>query len=295
MVLFGALPASAQPLQSFRDLGLRVNLDDRLTIEDQSGARIVGRLTRLTRDEITIRAATGEQRLTRAAVRQVGVRRYLQREGVLIGAGAGAALGALAACAGSERTECADGPILAGAVGAGVGLALSRLFPRTATVYRSPVDEAPSRESGSPEGPFDDLALRVNLDDRLRVDEGTGARTTGRLTALTGDEMTLETDAGPRRLTSATVRDVAVRRYSPGRGALFGAGIFTVLAVAAPACRSNPDCSPIAAAAVGAGVGLAVAALIPRMTTVFRMQERRPSFSPQLSRGVRGIRVSLRW
>jgi hypothetical protein len=31
----------AQPLQSFQDLALRVNLDDRLRIEDQSGMRTV--------------------------------------------------------------------------------------------------------------------------------------------------------------------------------------------------------------------------------------------------------------
>lgn len=35
------------------------------------------------------------------------------------------------------------------------------------------------------------LALRVNLNDRLRVDDDSGRRTTGRLTHLTADEMAL--------------------------------------------------------------------------------------------------------
>jgi hypothetical protein len=244
---------------------------------------------------MTLRTHSGEKRFPREGVRQIGVRRYRYREHVLVGAGAGAALGALAACAGPDRTECVDGPILAGAAGAGVGLVLSRLFARTATVYRSQTDEPDSREAGSPEGPFDQIALRVNLGDRLQVDDRSGPDVTGRLISLTGEEITIETDAGVKRFTSATVDEVRVRGSSLRRGALVGAGTFTALAVASPACRSNPDCSPIAAAAVGAGVGLAVGALIPRMTTVFRARDGRVSFSPAYAHGVRGIRIDLRW
>ena len=295
VVLLAPSPGSAQPLQSFQDLALRIDLDDRLRIEDPSGVRVTGRLTHLTRDEITLSTDAGEKRFTSATVREVAVRRNSRRKGVLIGAGIGAALGALAACAGTERSECTDGPMILGALGGGVGLAVSALVPRATTIYRPPLDTAPSRESVRPAGPFDDLALRVNLDDRIRVKDPSGARITGRLTRLTGDEMSLETDAGEKRFTSATVREVAVRGYPLGRGALIGAGAFAVLFAVAPACRSNPDCTPIAAAPVGAGVGLAVGALIPRITTVFRSQEKRASFSPEFSRGAIGARASLRW
>ena len=54
---------------------------------------------------------------------------------VLIGAGAGAATGAVAACTGPEREECADAPIIAGAFGAGLGLAVGALIHRTTIVY----------------------------------------------------------------------------------------------------------------------------------------------------------------
>ena len=94
LALLAPSPGSAQPLQSFQDLALRVNLDDRLRIEDESGARTTGRLTRLTRDEITISTDAGEKRFTSSTVREVAVRRSLRRKGVLIGAGVGAALGA---------------------------------------------------------------------------------------------------------------------------------------------------------------------------------------------------------
>ena len=122
-----------------------------------------------------------------------------------------------------------------------------------------------------------------------------GTRTSGRLTHLSGDEMTIETDAGEKRFTSALVREVAVRSYPLGKGALIGAGAFAILLAASPACRSDGHCIPIAAAPVGAGVGLAVAALIPRMRTVYPAPAKHASFSPEFSRGTIAVRASLRW
>src|SRR6187399_113476 len=77
----------AQSLQSFQDLALRVNLDDRLRIEDQSGARATGRLKGLTREEVVIQTEAGERRFTSATVHEIVVRRNTRRTGVLIGAG----------------------------------------------------------------------------------------------------------------------------------------------------------------------------------------------------------------
>ena len=107
--------------------------------------------------------------------------------------------------------------------------------------------------------------------------------------------MTIETNAGEKHFTSAIVREVSVHTYPLGKGALIGAGVFTALLAAAPTCRSDRDCLPIAAVPFGAGVGLAIAALIPRMTTVFRAQQKHASFSPEFSHGTIGVRGSLRW
>jgi hypothetical protein len=57
---------------------------------------------------------------------------------VLIGAGAGAATGAEIACTGSNHEECADAPIMAGALGAGLGLAVGALIHKTTIVYPEP-------------------------------------------------------------------------------------------------------------------------------------------------------------
>ena len=120
------------------DLALRVNLDDQLRVEDSSGVTTTGRLTRLTADEITVHTGAGEKHFTRENVRQVAVRRQSLRMATLIGAGAGAAIGAVAACTGEDREECVDAPILAGAVGAGVGLAVGALIHKTTIVYPEP-------------------------------------------------------------------------------------------------------------------------------------------------------------
>ncbi|HLE77243.1 MAG TPA: hypothetical protein VJA65_02405, partial [bacterium] len=141
------------------DLALRVNLNDQLRVDDRSGVGTTGRLTRLTADEITLQTAAGEKHFTRETVRQVAVRRQPLRMAVLIGAGAGAATGAVAACAGPEREECADAPIMAGAFGAGLGLVVGALIHRTTIVY----PEAEKRTLISPVISRDAGGVRVSL------------------------------------------------------------------------------------------------------------------------------------
>lgn len=138
LMLLAPSQGSAQVLQSFEDLALRVNLNDQLRVEDQSWGRTTGRLTRLTADEITLQTAAGEKHFTRETVRQVAVRHQPLRMSVLIGAGAAAVSGAVAACTGWDREECADAPIMAGALGAGLGLAVGALIHKTTIVYPEP-------------------------------------------------------------------------------------------------------------------------------------------------------------
>jgi hypothetical protein len=280
---------------SFQDLALRVNLDDRLQVEDTMGVWITGRLTHLSTDLLTIQVDDDQRQFTSSIVRNITVRGNSRRRGVLLGAGLGVAVGALAACSGPDRQECVDGPLLLGGVGAAVGFVLGARITPVTTVYPISIDGAPTHGSSPAPGPFDDLALRVNLGDPLRVEEWSGARTFGRLKALTGNEMTLETAAGDRHFSSAIVRKVALRDYPLGTGALVGAVALPVLLAVGPACRSNPDCMPIAAIPFGAGIGLAVGALIPRMTTVFRAQEEHASLSMVFSRDAIGLQASLRW
>ena len=293
----------AQELQSFEDLALRVNLDDQLQVEDQLGGRTTGHLTRLTRDEMAIQTEAGEKRFTSDTVRAVAVRGHALGKGALIGAGVFAVLGAVATCAHEGGGSCVVIGLFGGAsIGAGVGLAFGALIPRMRPIYRAPEDRVSVQPSpavsGVPASLLEDLALRVNLNDQLRVDDRSGVGTTGRLTHLSADEITLQTAAGEKHFTRETLRQVAVRRHPLRMAVLIGAGAGAASgAVAACTGADREECAdaPIVAGALGAGLGLAVGALIHQTTIVYPEPETRTLIVPAISRGAVGIRVSRRW
>lgn len=299
-VLLAPSLGAAQPLQSFQDLALRVNLDDRLQVEGRSGAKAKGRLTRLTRDDITIQTDAGETRFASDTVREVAVRGHALRKGALIGAGVFAVLGAVATCLHEGGGTCIIiGPLGAAPIGAGVGLAMGALIPQMRTVYRADASVSRARDAiGVQASLLEDLALRVNLDDQLRVDDRSGVRTTGRLTRLTADEITIRTSAGEKHFKGETVRQVAVRHQPLRMAVLTGAGVGAATgAVAACTGPKREECAdaPIIAGALGGGLGLAVGALIHRTTVVYPEPEKRTSVLPVISRGAVGVRASLRW
>jgi hypothetical protein len=294
------LPVAAQPLQSFETLALRVNLDDQLRVEDQSGVKATGRLTRLTRDDITIQTDAGEKHFTSEQVRKVAVRGHSLGKSALIGAGVFAVLGVVATA--TQGEDAGARPIGAAVIGAGLGVAIGALIPQMKTVYRPPDGRAAvprSRDDiGAQSSLLEDLGIRVNIDDRIRVEDQSGVRTSGRLTGLTTDAITIQTSAGEKHFTRETVRQVAVRRQPIRMAVLIGAGAGAALG-AAIACTGpeREECvdGPIMVGAVGAGVGLAVGALIHRTTVVYPEPEQRTVVVPVISRNGAAVRVSRRW
>jgi hypothetical protein len=302
-MLVAPAPGWAQPLQSFEDLGLRVNFDDQLEVEDQSGAKATGRLIRLTRNDMAIRTDAGEQRFASDGVRRVAVRSHPLRRGALVGAGVFAVLGAVAVCSHRGGGDCAIvGPFGAAPIGAGVGLAIGGLIPQMKPVYRAPekaVSVPPSRvASGARASLLEDLALWINLDDQLRVEDRSGLMTTGRLTHLTTDEITIQTDAGEKHYTRETARQIAVRHHPFRMATLIGAGAGAAWgAVAACTGETRNECADASmiGGAFGAGLGLAVGALVQRTTIVYPEPEKRTFVRPAISRGAVSVRVSRRW
>ncbi len=303
LMLLAPSQGSAQALQSFEDLALRVNLDDQLQVEDQSGAKATGRLTHLTRDEMAVQTEAGEKRFTSDTVREVAVRGHALRKGALIGAGVFAALGAVECWGRSHGRNCASWPLLdAVLIGAPWGLVVGELIPGMHTVYRASANRlsiSPSRDTiGAQASLLEDLALRVNLNDQLRVDDRSGVGTTGRLTRLTADEITLQTAVGEKHFTRETVRQVVLRRQPLRMAVLIGAGAGAATgAVAACTGPEREECAdaPIIAGAFGAGLGLAVGALIHKTTVVYPEPEKRTFVLPAISRGAVTVRVSRRW
>jgi hypothetical protein len=304
LLVASALPVAAQPLQSFETLALRVNLDDQLQVEDQLGVTSTGRLTRLTRDDLTIQTDAGEKRFATDTVREVAVRGHALRRSALIGAGVFAVLGAVAGArnGGNAGVGPVGGAVGAAVLGAGAGLAIGALIPRMQTIYRQPQDRAsvpPARSAGGGHANLlEDLGLRVNLDDQLRLEDQSGGRTTGRLTGLTADDITIQTDAGEKHFTREAVRQVAVRHQPIRATVLIGAGAGAALgAVIACTGPDRGECvdGPIMVGALGAGLGLAAGALIHRTTVVYPERDTRTVVSPAISRHAAGIRVSRRW
>jgi hypothetical protein len=303
LMLVAPSQGSAQVLRSFEDLALRVNLDDQLQVEDRSGVEATGRLTRLTRDEIAIQTKAGEKRFTRDSVGAVAVGSHALRKGAIIGAGVVAVLGAVATCSHEGGGNCVIvGLFGAAPIGAGVGLAVGALVPQMKPIYRAPEDGVsvrPTRAAGGVQASLlEDLGLRINLDDRVRVDDQSGGRTTGRLTRLTADEIALQTATGEIRFTRETVRQVALR-HRPLRMAVLIGAVAGAAAGAVAACtrQEREECAdaPIMAGALGAGLGLAVGALMHTTTIVYPEPEKRTFVVPAISRDAVGIRVSRRW
>ncbi len=243
--------------------------------------------------ELILETPSGQRRVG-LDVSAIAVRRPRTRKAVLIGAGLGAVVGLLTACRRAEREECGDAALLLGAVGAGAGVVVSAVRPGWTTLQLSARASSEAASAGEP-GPLDELALHVNLGDWLRVRRRSGTTVNGRLTRLSGHEIALAGESGDVLVGHTAISAVAVRRYALGRGALIGAVTFTALAFAAPACRDNPDCVPLAAAPFGAGVGVAIGALVPRMRTIFRAEDPTLAVGPALSPRGAGVRAVLRW
>lgn|GEM_PF-3444611 len=296
------LEASSQAFAQarFEDLALRINLNDQLRIKDQSGGKAAGYLTHLTCDEIVIRTHSGESRFNRATVSEVAVRGYELGKSAFIGAGLFALLGAVTMHAHDEENWAIIGTLGAAPIGAGLGLTIGALFPRVKPVYRVSKDggSVPPSLGGDQAGFLADLALRINLDDKIQVESASGDRTSGRVTRLTADEITVHTDAGEKQFARETVRQITVRRRSIRRTVLVGAGAGALVgAVAACTSPNREECidATIMSGALGAGLGFIAGALMHTTTIVYPEADRHTSVSPVISRDLIAIRIGRQW
>jgi hypothetical protein len=95
---------------------------------------------------------------------------------------------------------------------------------------------------------FDKLALLVNLDDHVQVQERSGAVDTGRIRRLTRRDIVIETPAGEKRFTSDAVQAVALRGHPLRTGALIGAASLGVLgSVAVCEHKGGSNCAVVGA------------------------------------------------
>jgi hypothetical protein len=144
--------ASAQPVATFADLPVRLNIGDKVSVEDRSGAVTSGRLDRLTPEELAVTAGAGTARVFPAAsVRRVQRRGDSLGNGMRVGAIVGGVLGgALGGWFSGEfrASDFMQGAAIFGAVGLGLGLALDAAHVGHTTVFTAPTTSAGSGPHG---------------------------------------------------------------------------------------------------------------------------------------------------
>lgn len=145
LLLTPSTSATAQPVTTFEDLALRIDLGDRAHIGLPGGGRFSGRVVDLTRDAIEIESSSGRRRFAAAEVGRVEVSGDSLRNGAVIGFVSGALFGGLAATGlGNVKAgEVVVTGLLFGGVGAGIGLGIDALIRGNRLVYRA----APPRAS----------------------------------------------------------------------------------------------------------------------------------------------------
>jgi len=129
------------------DLGMAVNVGDRLSVESIAGGTATGTLSWLREDGLAIRTGATEQvDFTRDKVRRVSVVRSRSRLGTLLGF---AALSAL--CLPSAGSDWPDALLLCGGPGAGLGALVGHAISTATVVYPAPAPRlsvAPALQRG---------------------------------------------------------------------------------------------------------------------------------------------------
>jgi len=165
-------------------------------------------------------------------------------------------------------------------------------------------------------GPSDADAIRQRIKEgrKVRVTDDQGREWQGRIEAFASDHLVLlMKDRQRRDVPYAAILRIDRPHDTLANGALIGFVSGAVYGLVAVVAEANTDCEPgvflscgdpIAAAYVlvpaivgglGAGIGVGIDALIRRDPTLFRRGNSRVVLAPSLGRGVRGVRLAVRW
>jgi hypothetical protein len=174
-------------------------------------------------------------------------------------------------------------------------------------------ENAPAARTAGPSD-ADAIRQRVKEGQKVRLTDDQGREWQGRIEALAPDNLVLLTKDRQRRdVPYAAILRIDRPHDTLANGALIGfvsGAIYGLLTVAA---EENADCgssggffcgNPTAAeyvvipamlGAMGAGIGVAIDAIVRRDSTLFRRGDSRVMLAPSLGRGVRAVSLSVRW
>jgi len=160
----------------------------------------------------------------------------------------------------------------------------------------------------------DAIRQRVKEGQKVRVTDDQGREWQGRVEALAPDKIVLLTkDRQHRDLAYAGIVRIDRPHDTLANGALIGFASGAVYGLVALIAEETADCDPGAffscgdptgaayvvipplLGAVGAGIGVAIDALVRRDPTLFRRGDPRVMLAPSLGRAVHGVSLSVRW
>jgi hypothetical protein len=153
IVLLLPLPVLAQqPAQSFDQLGLLIQAGDKMTVTDTWGHDVTGRLARLDATTLSMAIEADTRTFDASQVRRIQKR---TSDSVLNGAVMGAVIGGVATvlltaigCGNQDCDASSDSYVLVGLIGAGAGAGLGALFDAMVQGKRT-VYDAPTKSSAA--------------------------------------------------------------------------------------------------------------------------------------------------
>ena len=301
LALAAPVEGRAQQVQSFADLPLRINQNDRVRVVDQSGAKVIGRVMSFGRDGLSITTSGGERRFADETVRRVDRSGMSKARGALIGAGTFLVIG-LAGCPEDSASGC---PVFAALLwGAPLGTLIGAWVPSMHGVYRAQPNRPPRAARparGATPSLREDLGMRVNLADRLIIESASGTTTEGALKGLDDDALTLgdRLEFSDRRFARENIRRVTVQRSHVRRGTLFGFLAGSAWGLAMVASDTSLKDEWMDAMVLLGGPGAAAGALVGRMihtrTVVYPAEAPRMTFMPAINGDRVGVRAILRF
>jgi hypothetical protein len=134
--------------------------------------------------------------------------------------------------------------------------------------------------------------------DAVTITHLDGRRTKGKLIEVGSGLIRLRQNNEPRQVAAADIRKVQRTRMSLLLGIVIGAGAGAALGGTAYAQCDDCDSATsmvLLTAAVGAGVGCGIDALVNVPRTVYERKESRVSLGPTVTRGGGGVAVALRF
>jgi hypothetical protein len=151
----------------------------------------------------------------------------------------------------------------------------------------------------------DAIRQRVKKGQRVRITDDQGREWQGRIEALAADNLALLTkDRQARDVPYAAIVRIDRPRDTVANGAKIGFvsgaayGLFLVVANETDGwdlTAAQDVLLPAVYGGAGAGIGIAIDALVRRDPTLFRRGDSRVILAPSLGPGVRGLSLSMRW